>query len=186
MAKPILNIRIYPDPVLKKTAEPVREITGIHRRLVSAMIETMYAAPGVGLAAPQVGISLRLFVIHIPTEEKKRNPLALINPRILQKEGEIIAEEGCLSFPDVCGDVKRSSYVKVAYEDLSGNPRQVEGSDLLSRILQHEIDHLDGILFVDYMGRIKRDIIKRKFRKNPPSSPKAVPYPEFLQAFKSG
>jgi peptide deformylase len=183
---PILNILTYPDPLLKRKAEPISEITDVHRQLIGAMIETMYAASGVGLAAPQVGISQRLIVIHVPTgeEEEKRNPLVLINPRILQKEGEIVAEEGCLSVPDVSADIKRNSYVKVAYEDVEGKVKEIEGSNLLARILQHEIDHLDGILFVDYLGRIRRDLIKRKFRKKPPPRPPVTPEPTFLQAFK--
>jgi peptide deformylase len=186
MQHPILNIRIYPDPILKKKAQSISKITDQHRRLVSAMIETMYAAPGVGLAAPQVGISQRLIVIHIPTEDEKekRNPLTLINPRIIQKEGEILGNEGCLSLPEVSVDIKRSSYIKVVYEDPRGKEKRIEGTDLLARIIQHEIDHLNGILLVDYMGRIKRDLIKRKFRKKPPPPPPITQDPEFLQALK--
>jgi peptide deformylase len=183
---PTLNIRIYPDPVLKRKAESVSEITDAHRQLTDAMIETMYAAPGVGLAAPQVGISQRLIVIHVPTggKEEKRNPLVLINPRILEKRGEIVAEEGCLSVPDVSADIKRYSYVKVAYEDVEGKVKEIEGTNLLARILQHEIDHLAGILFVDYLGRIRRDLIKRKFRKKTSPRPQVAPEPTFLQVFK--
>lgn len=158
----------------------------MHQKLIDAMIETMYAASGVGLAAPQVGISERLIVIHIPSggEKEKKNPLVLINPRILQKEGEIVAEEGCLSIPDVSADIKRYSYVKVAFEDEKGKGKEIEGTDLLARILQHEIDHLDGTLFIDYLGRIRRDLIKRKFRKKPPPRSPVAPEPAFLQAFK--
>ena len=187
MEHPILNIRIYPDPVLKKVAEPVEEITDVHRQLINSMIETMYTAPGVGLAAPQVGISQRIIVIHVPGEKEgeKGNPQALINPRIMEKGGEIIAEEGCLSVPEVNADIKRSSYVEIAFQDLKGNEKQIKATNLIARIIQHEIDHLDGILFIDYLGRIRRDLIKRKFRKNPPPSPVIAPSePEFLQAFK--
>lgn len=185
MPHPILNIRIFPDPVLKKKAEPVHQITDIHQQLIESMFETMYAAPGVGLAAPQVGISQTITVIHIPNEENKRNPLALINPRVLEKEGEILSDEGCLSVPEVSAEIKRASYVKVAYRDRRGKAKQIEATDLLARIIQHEIDHLNGILFIDYLGRIRRDLIRRKFRKKPPPPPVTVASdPEFLQAFK--
>lgn len=186
MEHPILNILTYPDPRLKRKAELISEITEEHRQLIDAMIETMYAASGVGLAATQVGISQRLIVIHVPSgeEEERRNPLVLINPRILQTEGEIVAEEGCLSIPEVSADIKRHSYVKVAYEDVEGNEKEIEGTNLLARILQHEIDHLNGILFIDYLGRIRRDLIKRKFRKKTPPRPPVASEPTFLQAFK--
>jgi len=185
MAKTILNIRVYPDPILKKKAEPVQEISKLHQRLIKAMIETMYAAPGIGLAAPQIGISQRLIVIRFANDEKKEDPLALINPRILQRDGEKTEDEGCLSFPDVSVSIKRSFYVKVAYEDIQGKTRHIEGTDLLARVLQHEIDHLDGIVLTDYMGRIKRDLVKRKFRKKPPQAYPVTADPEYFQVLKA-
>ena len=184
MHNKILNIRIYPDAVLKKTAATIQDITDIHMRLIDSMFKTMHSALGVGLAAPQVGISQRLIVIQFPVGDNRRKPLALINPRIIHKEGEIVGNEGCLSFPEISVEIKRHSYVEVAYEDPDGKTRQLEGSDLLARILQHEIDHLNGTLFIDHLGRIKRDLIKRKLRKNPPVSFPDTQDSELLRAFK--
>lgn len=162
----LLKIIRYPDPVLKKKAEPVREITWEIKRLVDDMAETMYAAPGVGLAAPQIGRSIRVIVIDVnPKEEEKRDLITLINPEIIEHSGDIAWEEGCLSIPDYSSDVKRAERVVVKGLDINGNERVVVGEGLLSVVLQHEIDHLDGILFIDRLGPIKRDLIKRRLRK---------------------
>lgn len=162
----ILNIIKYPDPILKKKSEPVREITQEIQRLIDEMAETMYAAPGVGLAAPQVGRSVRVIVIDVNSkEEQKRDLISLINPEIIERSGDIAWEEGCLSIPDYSADVKRAERVIVSGLDRDGKKRVIVGEELLSIVLQHEIDHLDGMLFIDRLGPIKRDLVKRRLRK---------------------
>lgn len=162
----ILNIIKYPDPILKKKSEPVREITQEIQRLIDEMAETMYAAPGVGLAAPQVGRSIRVIVIDVNSkEEQKRDLISLINPEIIERSGDIAWEEGCLSIPDYSADVKRAEMVVVSGLDRDGKEKVIVGEELLSIVLQHEIDHLDGMLFIDRLGPIKRDLVKRRLRK---------------------
>lgn len=163
---PILNILKYPHPVLKKKADPVPEITGDIQRLIDDMAETMYAAPGVGLAAPQIGISVRVIIIDINSkEEGKGGLISLINPEIIEHSGDIAWEEGCLSVPDYSADVRRFERVVVQGLDRNGKEKIVVGEGLLSIALQHEIDHINGILFIDRLGPIRRDLIKRKLRK---------------------
>lgn len=162
----ILNILKYPDPVLKKKAEPIPEVTGDIQRLIDDMAETMYAAPGVGLAAPQIGRSVRVIVIDINSkEEGKGGLISLINPDIIEHSGDIAWEEGCLSVPDYSADVRRFERVVVKGLDRNGREKIVVGEGLLSIALQHEIDHINGILFIDRLGPIRRDLIKRKLRK---------------------
>ncbi len=162
----ILNILKYPDPVLKKKAEPVPEVTGDIHRLIDDMAETMYAAPGIGLAAPQIGRSVRVIVIDINSkEEGKGGLISLINPDIIEHSGDIAWEEGCLSVPDYSADVRRFERVVVKGLDRNGREKIVVGEGLLSIALQHEIDHINGILFIDRLGPIRRDLIKRKLRK---------------------
>ncbi len=162
----ILNIIKYPDPILKKKSEPVREITQEIQRLIDEMAETMYAAPGVGLAAPQVGRSIRVIVIDVNSkEEQKRDLISIINPEIIERSGDIAWEEGCLSIPDYSADVKRAERVVVRGLDRDGKEKVIVGEELLSIVLQHEIDHLDGMLFIDRLGPIKRDLVKRRLRK---------------------
>ena len=162
----IFNILKYPDPVLKKKAEPVPEITEDIQRLIDDMAETMYAAPGVGLAAPQIGRSIRVIVIDVSSkEEGKGGLISLINPDIIEHSGEIAWEEGCLSVPDYSADVRRFERVVVKGLDRNGREKIVVGEGLLSIALQHEIDHINGILFIDRLGPIRRDLIKRKLRK---------------------
>jgi len=162
----ILNIIKYPDPILKKKSEPVREITPEIQRFIDDMAETMYAAPGVGLAAPQVGRSIRVIVIDVNSkEEQKKDLISLINPEIIERSGDIAWEEGCLSIPDYSADVKRAERVVVRGLDRDGKEKVIVGEELLSIVLQHEIDHLDGMLFIDRLGPIKRDLVKRRLRK---------------------
>lgn len=162
----ILNILKYPDSVLKKKAKPVSEITGDIQRLIDDMAETMYAAPGVGLAAPQIGISVRVIVIDINSkEEGKGGLISLINPDIIEHSGDIAWEEGCLSVPDYTADIRRFERVVVKGLNRNGREEIVVGEGLLSIALQHEIDHINGILFIDRLGPIRRDLIKRKLRK---------------------
>jgi peptide deformylase len=153
----ILNILKYPDPALKKISSPVETITGDTIRFVRDLTETMYAAPGIGLAAPQVGVSGRIIVVDIDYENPRKNLIQLINPEIRHAEGQISWEEGCLSVVDFTAEVKRAN---VKEEEL-----RIEAEDLLAVALQHEIDHLDGNLFIDRISRLKRDLYTRRLKK---------------------
>lgn len=161
----VLDIRQYPDPVLKRKCADVANITPELHKLIDDMIETMYDAPGVGLAAPQVGISLRLAVIDVSTDEEKQPLLVLVNPEIVEYEGEVEEEEGCLSVRGYYTEVKRYEKVKVRAMDRQGNPIVVDGEGFLSRALQHELDHLDGMLFIDRLSPLKRELFKRRQKK---------------------
>lgn len=162
---PVLKIYKYPDAILKKKAEPVAEVNDEIRRLIDNMFETMYAAPGIGLAATQVGVSKRVIVIDITHSHPETPPLVLLNPVITFKEGEICEEEGCLSVPEYQTEVCRCNHVKVKALDRDGKEIEVEGQDLLARALQHEIDHLDGILFIDRISALKRGMYTRRLKK---------------------
>ena len=161
----ILEIRKYPDDVLKKKALPVETVDKTLQRLIDNMIETMYAAPGIGLAAPQVGVSKRLLVIDISSKEEKIPLVVLINPEITEADGLVDSEEGCLSLPDYTTVVKRADMLIVKGLDRDGNPVEVECTGLLARAIQHEIDHLDGVLLIDRISAIKREFFKKRFRK---------------------
>lgn len=161
----ILRIRKYGDPVLETKAEPVTEFNGELRQLAADMFETMYANKGIGLAAPQVGVSKRLAVLDHSAGEDEAAKLVLVNPEILVREGTQIGEEGCLSIPGFREDVKRAYRVRVRAQDLEGKFFETDGEELLARAIQHEIDHLDGILFLQHLSLLKRDLIKRKIRK---------------------
>ena len=147
----LLDIRVLGDPILRKETKAVGAVTDELRRLIDDMFETMYAAKGIGIAAPQVGRTERIAVLDVEDQ-----PLVLINPRIVLREGESRAEEGCLSIPDIYGDVDRAQRVVVETLDREGHAVTIEGSELLARCLQHEIDHLDGKLFIDYLSVLKR------------------------------
>ena len=161
----IREIVKYPDPVLEVPTEPVTEFNDELRQFVDDMFESMYAAKGIGLAAPQVGISKRLTVIDLSFKERPEERIVLINPEIILKEGKQYEEEGCLSLPEIREKVSRAAKVKVRAQDLDGNWFEMEGTELLSRAFQHEIDHLDGILFFRRVSALKRDLIKRKVKK---------------------
>lgn len=161
----LLPIRIYPDPVLLKKARPVEEVTPEIRRLIADMAETMYDAPGVGLAAPQVGVLLRIIVVDPSSREKASGLHALINPEILWGEGEETAEEGCLSLPNVTEEVTRPSLVMVSAWERDGQAVKFEAEGLLARVIQHEIDHLNGVLLLDRLGKAKRDLLRKKLIK---------------------
>ncbi|MCL2145331.1 MAG: peptide deformylase [Endomicrobia bacterium] len=161
---PKLNICKYGDQILRKKTELVAEITEEIKELVSDMFETMYAAPGVGLAAPQVGISLRICVIDVKLDGKS-NPLAMINPEIIEGENKILAEEGCLSFPGMYESVKRFEKVTAEFTDLKGKRVKVNGSGFLAKAIQHEIDHLDGKLFIDYLPDFKRKAAEKEIKR---------------------
>lgn len=158
----VLPIRTYPDPVLKRPCRQVREVTPELRQLAADMTETMYQAPGVGLAAPQVGHDLRLVVIDCSPGQEGCDPLALINPRIVRAEGAMVFEEGCLSVPEFTCEVNRYERVVVEATDLEGRSVTLEGEGLLAVCLQHELDHLEGRLFLDRISPLKRALYKKR------------------------
>jgi peptide deformylase len=158
-----LNILHFPDPRLRKQALPVETVDEGVRSLVNDMLETMYAAPGIGLAATQVNVQKRIVVMDV--SEEKNQPLAFINPIVLERTGEIETDEGCLSVPGFYDTVRRADRVRVTALDRDGEPFELDASGLLAVCIQHEIDHLDGKLFVDYLSMIKRDRIRRKLEK---------------------
>jgi peptide deformylase len=153
------------DPVLHAPSTPVKEFDGSLAELVKDMVETMYAAPGIGLAAPQIGVPLRVIVIDLSVGEEKEKLIALVNPEFVEREGEQRHEEGCLSVPGFGGSPVRPAKVVVKGLDLHGQERVYTGTDLLARAFCHEIDHVDGLLFVDRLTPLKRDLLKRKLRK---------------------
>jgi len=159
-----LAIRKYGDPVLKQKCKPVEKITPKIKELLADMLETMYAAPGVGLAANQVGVSLRMCVIDV-RPEGVRQPLILINPKIVSKSGAVKEEEGCLSLPGFTAMVKRSKEVRVEAVNEKGMPVVINGKDLLSRALQHEIDHLDGKIVMDYLPLWEKMVVKKEIKR---------------------
>ncbi len=164
MAK--LPIIIAPDPRLAVTAGAVDSVDETIRTLIDDMLETMYAAPGVGLAAPQVGVAKRVIVVDCVGSEAPRAPLAMVNPELLWTSDEVIvAQEGCLSLPDQFADVERSRAIRVRYLDRDNELRELEAEGLLATCVQHEMDHLDGVLFVDHISRLKRNIILRRLVK---------------------
>jgi peptide deformylase len=161
----VLEICKYPEPVLLKKAKPVGKLDDELKKLIQDMLETMYDAPGIGLAANQIGRPIRIIVYDVTPKDQERNPSVLINPEIIESEGEQVMEEGCLSVPEYYSDVKRSAKVKVRGLDLEGNPVEICGEDLLATVLQHEIDHLNGILFIDRISALKRTLYKKRVQK---------------------
>ncbi len=155
----------FPDPILQQPAEPVTVFDAELRKLVDDMFTSMYDAQGIGLAAPQIGISKRLTVIDLSFQKKPEDRIVLINPEVIEIKGKQVEEEGCLSLPEIRDRVVRAAEVKVRAQDAEGKPIEVEGSELLARAIQHEIDHLDGILFIFRLSRLKRDLQLRKIRK---------------------
>ena len=161
----IREIVKYPEPILERPTEPVTEFNDDLRKFVDDMFESMYAAKGIGLAAPQVGVSKRLTIIDLSFKERPEDRIILINPEIVLREGKQYEEEGCLSLPEIREKVSRAAKVKVRAQDLDGNWFELEGTELLARAFQHEIDHLDGILFFRRVSALKRDLILRRIRK---------------------
>ena len=155
----------YGDPVLEKPATPVTVFDGKLRQLVEEMFASMYAAHGVGLAAPQIGVPLRIAVVDVTFKENPEARLVLINPQIVHKEGKQRHSEGCLSLPDFRADVTRANKVTVRAQDLEGKTFERTGEELLARAFLHETDHLNGRLFIHHISALKRDLIKRKIRK---------------------
>jgi len=162
----LLDIVTIPDPVLRKISEPVDGMNEDVTKLLDNMLETMYDAPGIGLAAIQVGVPLRAITIDVSREEDKREPLFLVNPEIVWRSDEPnIHEEGCLSIPEYFAEVERPKLVKITYRDYEGKEQEMEADGLLATCIQHEIDHLDGVLFIDHISKLKRDMVIRRFTK---------------------
>jgi peptide deformylase len=160
------EILILPDKRLRLVAAPVKKIDADIRALVEDLFETMYEAPGIGLAAVQVGVTKRVFTIDLAKKDEPKAPMAFINPKIVwRSEEKATYEEGCLSIPEFYEEVERPAKVRVTYLDLDGKEQELEASGLLATCIQHEIDHLDGVLFIDHISRLKRDRVIKKFTK---------------------
>jgi peptide deformylase len=155
----------YPDAVLAKAGEPITVFDNALKKLVAEMFESMYAAQGIGLAAPQIGISQRLTVIDTSFKKHAKDKLVLINPEVVETRGKQVEEEGCLSLPEIREKVQRAAWVKVKAQNEKGEWFEVEGEELLARALLHEIDHLNGVLFIDRISRLKRELVLRRIRK---------------------
>jgi peptide deformylase len=160
------DILILPDKRLRQVSDPVKKIDAGVRKLVDDMLETMYDAPGIGLAAIQIGVPKRVITMDLAKKEEPRNPQVFINPQIVWTSQEKVTyEEGCLSIPEYYDDVERPAQVKVKYLDLEGKPQEVVANGLFATCLQHEIDHLNGVLFIDHLSKLKRDRVLKKFTK---------------------
>ncbi|WP_185985482.1 peptide deformylase [Aureimonas mangrovi] len=161
--KPLI---ILPDPLLRQVSAPVERVDDAVRRLADDMLETMYDAPGIGLAAIQIGEPIRMLVIDVSKEDEEKTPLTFVNPEIVERSDALsVYEEGCLSIPDYYAEVERPEKVRVTYVDLAGAAREIEADGLLATCLQHEIDHLNGTLFIDHISKLKRDMVVKKFTK---------------------
>lgn len=161
----IYEVLKYPDPVLSRKGERVTEFGPELAEFVEDMFESMYAAQGIGLAAPQIGVSKQITVIDTSFKKNPDDKLVLINPEVIARQGSQYEEEGCLSFPEIREKVKRSARVTVRAQDVRGKTYEIDGEELLARAFQHEIDHLHGILFIDHLSRLKRDLVGRRIRK---------------------
>lgn len=164
----LLDIRIVPDPVLREICAPVTTLDAAVKKRAEDMLETMYHAPGIGLAAPQVGLLERMLVVDVsnPDEGEGKKPYCLINPEIIWKsEATSVYREGCLSIPDQYAEVTRPAEVRVKFQNPTGSFEEMHATGLLATCVQHEIDHLNGVLFIDYLSRLKRDMILKKLHK---------------------
>ena len=171
----VLPILVAPDPRLKIQAKSVENVDGEIRQLMDDMLETMYAANGIGLAAPQVGVSKRVIVIDVARDDEKPNPIRMANPEIVwASETEQLHEEGCLSLPEQFAEVMRPTAVRVRYLDHENEIREIEADEILGICVQHEMDHLDGTLFVDHLSNLKRNMILRKLQKARRGQPATV------------
>ncbi|MBO9122478.1 MULTISPECIES: peptide deformylase [unclassified Rhizobium] len=161
--KPLI---ILPDPLLRQVSKPIERVDSDLQRLADDMLETMYDAPGIGLAAIQIGVARRMLVIDVAREGEEKQPLVFINPEIVSSSDErSVYEEGCLSIPDYYAEVERPATVGVKYLDRDGKEQTMEADSLLATCLQHEIDHLNGVLFIDHISRLKREMVIKKFTK---------------------
>ena len=161
------KILIEPDPILRKKCEPIENVDDDIRKLMKDMLETMYDAPGIGLAAVQVGVLKRLIVIDVSKDENKKDPLFLINPEIISKsDNSSVYEEGCLSLPGQFAEIERPAECSLKYIDFNGKEKKLKADGLLSTCIQHEVDHLNGVLFIDYLSKLKKDMIIKKLVKH--------------------
>ena len=163
----VLPIYIYDDPVLRKKAKPVRQVDEVLVRTAEDMLETMRKANGIGLAANQVGLLQRIIVVDVAGMEETKDlpPLVMVNPEIVRGEGELVMEEGCLSIPDIRDEVKRAEEITVRYRDLEFRERELTTGGLLGRVILHEIDHIDGVLFIDRIGAVKRKLLRGRLNR---------------------
>jgi len=167
----VRDIIKLPDPVLRKKAQPLERVDDEVRQLAADMLETMYDAPGIGLAAPQVAVSRRLIVLDIARDEEEKNPLVMINPEIVSLGDEPrVYEEGCLSIPEIYAEIERPGGCRVRYIDQDGAVQELDCEGLMATVVQHEVDHLDGVLFIDHLSRLRRDRLVKKFLKSQRSS----------------
>jgi peptide deformylase len=173
MIRPILQL---PEPVLRRVSTPVAKIDDEIKRLIKDMFETMYDAPGIGLAAVQIGVPKRVVTIDATRGEEEKNPMVFINPEIVSSSDEKdVKEEGCLSIAEYYEEVERPSAVTVRYMDEKGKTKEIEAEGLLARALQHEIDHLNGVLFIDHLSKLKRDRVTKKFTKAAKANKRSAP-----------
>ena len=169
------KILIEPDPILRKKCSPLEKVDDQTRKLMKDMLETMYKAPGIGLAAIQIGILKRIIVIDISKDEEKKNPLFLINPEItFRSKNTSVYEEGCLSLPGQFAEIERPAECHLKYLDFDGKIKELKAEGLLSTCIQHEVDHLNGILFIDYLSKLKKNMIIKKFLKQKKTSQRIV------------
>jgi peptide deformylase len=166
----VLEIIKLGHPTLSKKAAPIQRIDQEIVELAQNMIETMHAAPGMGLSAPQVDVSRRLITVDISIGEKKEDLIVLINPELVRQEGQVVREEGCLSIPEVYEKIGRPQKIMIKGLDLEGKEKEIEATDLLARVFCHEVDHLNGKLFIDGLSSLKRNLIKKRFKKKAESS----------------
>ena len=160
------DIIIIPDPLLRQVCAPVATVDDSIRALADDMLETMYEAPGIGLAASQIGILKRIFVLDVAKEDAPKEPMVFINPEITWESEELsVYQEGCLSIPEYYEDVERPAQVRVSFQDQTGKKNEIEADGLLATCIQHELDHLNGVLFIDYLSKLKRDRVMKKFIK---------------------
>ncbi len=169
------KIIVEPDPILRKKSEPLELVNDDTKKLLDDMLKTMYAAPGIGLAAVQIGILKRIIVIDISKKEDEKKPIFLINPEIIfQSKKTSLFEEGCLSIPGHFAEIERPANCKVKYIDYEGKQAELNAEGLLSTCIQHEIDHLNGVLFIDYLSKLKKDMIIKKLKKQKKEIDKAI------------
>jgi len=170
-AMTVRDIVNLPDPILRKKAQPLERVDDEVRRLAADMLETMYDAPGIGLAAPQIAVSRRLIVMDIARDEEPKSPIVMINPQIVSLGDEPrLHEEGCLSIPDIYAEIERPGWCRVRYIDEAGMEQEMDCEGLMSTVVQHEVDHLDGVLFIDHLSRLRRERLVKKFLKAQRSS----------------
>ena len=169
------NIVIEPDPILRKKSAPLEKVDDELRSLLDDMLETMYAAPGIGLAAVQVGVLKRLIVIDVSKDQEKKDPLFLINPEITHRSKQTsVHEEGCLSLPGHFAEIERPAECQIKFIDYSGKEKELNAKGLLATCIQHEVDHLNGVLFIDYLSKLKKDMIVKKLTKHKKELDKVV------------